>query len=121
MSVPRDNALVDQPLISGSGERRGRASNRQTLYFQSHPTDTDRDYLYDVFRTVAQLPAVTKLYDEAHNLDLVAFTTLDPNGPPIVWIRVGNTTRRALLAWFAPLLPQIEQAIASGEKLIEVT
>ncbi|MGR9105353.1 MAG: BREX-2 system adenine-specific DNA-methyltransferase PglX, partial [Gammaproteobacteria bacterium] len=62
-----DNGLVDEPLISGPGERRARASDRQTLYFQSHPTDTDRDYLYDVFRAVAGLPAVARLYDEAHN------------------------------------------------------
>ena len=62
-----DNTLVDGPLISGPGERRGRAADRQTLYFQSHPTDTDRDYLYDVFRTVGCLPAVAKLYDEMHN------------------------------------------------------
>ena len=62
-----DNGLVDEPLISGPGEKRGRASDRQTLYFQSHPTDTDRDYLYDVFRSVAGLLAVAKLYDEAHN------------------------------------------------------
>jgi hypothetical protein len=63
-----DNGLVDDPLLSGPGDRRGRAADRQTLYFQSHPTDTDRDYLYDVFRFVAGLPAVTKLYDHAHNL-----------------------------------------------------
>jgi hypothetical protein len=62
-----DNALVDGPLISGPGERRGRAPDRQTLYFQSHPTDTDRDYLYNVFRTVGRLPTVAKLYDEVHN------------------------------------------------------
>lgn len=62
-----DNGLVDDPLVSGPGESRSRASDRQTLYFQSHPTDTDRDYLYDVFRTVAGLSAVAKLYDEAHN------------------------------------------------------
>jgi hypothetical protein len=62
-----DNGLVDDPLISGPDDKRSHASDRQTLYFQSHPTDTDRDYLYDVFRTVARLPAVAKLYDEAHN------------------------------------------------------
>ena len=62
-----DNGLIDEPLISGPGVRQGRASDRQTLYFQSHPTDTDRDYLYDVFRTIEQLPAVARLYDESHN------------------------------------------------------
>jgi predicted nuclease of predicted toxin-antitoxin system len=26
-------------------------------------------------------------------------------GPAIVWLRIGNTSKRALLNWFAPLLP----------------
>lgn len=40
--------------------------------------------------------------------------------PVIVWLRIGNTSRRALLQWFEPLLPQIESLIAQGERLIEV-
>ena len=40
--------------------------------------------------------------------------------PAIVWLRIGNTSRRALLEWFAPLLPQIEAQLELGEKLIEV-
>ena len=62
-----DNGLVDEALLSGSGERREQASERQMQYFQRHPTDSDRDYLYDVFRTVQTLPAVAGLFDEAHN------------------------------------------------------
>ncbi len=62
-----DNGLVDEALLSGPGERREQASERQMQYFQRHPTDSDRDYLYDVFRTVQTLPAVAGLFDEAHN------------------------------------------------------
>jgi len=40
--------------------------------------------------------------------------------PVIVWLRIGNTSRRALLAWFRPLLPQIEALLENGERLIEV-
>jgi len=40
--------------------------------------------------------------------------------PVILWLRIGNTSRRALLAWFEPLLPQIEEMICRGERLIEV-
>ena len=40
--------------------------------------------------------------------------------PIIVWLRVRNVSRQALLAWFEPLIPQIEHLIASGEMLIEV-
>lgn len=92
-----DNALVDEPLISGPGERRGRASDRQTLYFQSYPTDTDRDYLYDVFRTVAQLPAVAKLYDEVHNL---------------LWVYgISGDAAKALIAFWRQVIPETGELV----------
>jgi predicted nuclease of predicted toxin-antitoxin system len=40
--------------------------------------------------------------------------------PKIVWLRIGNTSRRALLAWFRPLIPQITALIERGERLIEI-
>lgn len=40
--------------------------------------------------------------------------------PSIVWLRIGNASRRALLEWFEPLFPQIEAQLEQGEKLIEV-
>ena len=43
-----------------------------------------------------------------------------PTGPAIVWLRIGNTSKQALLKWFAPLLPRIESALAAGEKIVEV-
>lgn len=42
------------------------------------------------------------------------------SAPVIVWLRVGNCSRRALLNWFAPLLPDLIKRIESGEGLIEV-
>jgi predicted nuclease of predicted toxin-antitoxin system len=42
------------------------------------------------------------------------------SAPVIVWLRVGNTSRKALLRWFEPLLPQIVQLIDQGDRLIEV-
>src|SRR4029453_6168751 len=62
-----DNSLVEEALLSGPGERRSQAADRQILYFQQHPLDNDRDYLYDIFRAVQRLPAVAKLFDEHHN------------------------------------------------------
>jgi predicted nuclease of predicted toxin-antitoxin system len=44
-----------------------------------------------------------------------------PTGPAIVWLRIGNTSRKALLTWFASMLPKIETALASGEKIVEVS
>ncbi len=45
---------------------------------------------------------------------------LGGSAPVVVWIRVGNTTRRALLDWFAPLVDRLIAMIDSGERLIEL-
>ena len=62
-----DNGLVDAALIAGPGDRNARAEDRQTLYFRARPTDSDRDYLLDVFAEVARLPGIGRLYDRVHN------------------------------------------------------
>lgn len=41
-------------------------------------------------------------------------------GPPVVWIRLRNTRRWVLLAWFEAALPRILSALERGETLIEV-
>lgn len=41
-------------------------------------------------------------------------------GPAIVWLRIGNTSNRALLAWLLPLWPDIVSRIESGDSLVEV-
>jgi len=42
-------------------------------------------------------------------------------GPAVVWIRLPNTRRRDLLAWFESILPDILAALERGDTLIEVT
>jgi uncharacterized protein (DUF433 family) len=42
------------------------------------------------------------------------------DGPSIVWVRVGNTSRRDLLPWFRFRLPAIVDALHRGEALIEI-
>ncbi len=42
------------------------------------------------------------------------------SSPAVVWLRLGNVSRRALLERLQPLLPEIEAAISRGERLIEV-
>jgi len=41
-------------------------------------------------------------------------------GPSVVWIRKGNTRRVDLLIWLERLLPSIEAAVQSGERVIEL-
>lgn len=62
-----DNRLIDPPRLSGPGDRRKRAEDEHTLYFQQHPTLSDREYLQWVFEQVAQLPAMKELFDKRHN------------------------------------------------------
>jgi predicted nuclease of predicted toxin-antitoxin system len=45
---------------------------------------------------------------------------LSKTGPAVVWIRLHNTRRVALLAWFEMALPEILAALARGETLIEM-
>lgn len=52
--------------------------------------------------------------------DFVRLHFIEPEGSAVVWIRVGNTRKQALLEWFSPLFPQILKALQQGEKLIEI-
>ncbi|MCW2813081.1 MAG: hypothetical protein JWN84_536 [Nocardioides sp.] len=40
--------------------------------------------------------------------------------PAVVWVRVGNTRRAAILVWFEPLIQQIVEMVDSGNRLIEL-
>jgi predicted nuclease of predicted toxin-antitoxin system len=41
-------------------------------------------------------------------------------GPSVVWLRLGNASTRALLAWLEPSLSLIVKKLEDGERLIEV-
>ncbi|NBC15444.1 MAG: hypothetical protein GVY09_19295 [Gammaproteobacteria bacterium] len=49
--------------------------------------------------------------------DFVHLRGIDPAGPVVVWVRLGNTTRRALLDPFAGVWPHLEHALSAGERL----
>ena len=42
------------------------------------------------------------------------------SGPVIVWLRVGNTSNRALRLWLEPRLPGVVQLVSQGSRLVEV-
>jgi predicted nuclease of predicted toxin-antitoxin system len=42
------------------------------------------------------------------------------SGPSVVWLRIGNSSKRALLIWIEPLLPVILQKLQQGDRLIEL-
>jgi len=52
--------------------------------------------------------------------DFVVRRILSIKGPVVVWLRVGNCSNAALLAWFAPVWNSIHSKLQAGEILIEV-
>lgn len=52
--------------------------------------------------------------------DFAARSQLDPAGPVVVWLRLGNSSNAALQAWLEPRLPGIVQLVAQGSRLVEV-
>jgi predicted nuclease of predicted toxin-antitoxin system len=70
----------------------------------------------DIWRIAGERGAVLITKDE-DSADLVVLGAADV---AVVWIRTGNTTRRALVDWFEPLVDRIVATIEDGEKLIEL-
>jgi predicted nuclease of predicted toxin-antitoxin system len=52
--------------------------------------------------------------------DFARRSTVAQVGPRIVWLRMGNFRRQALLSWFAIAFPGIVVELQRGEQLIEV-
>jgi hypothetical protein len=92
-----DNGLVDEVLLSGPGERRRQAAERQMGYFRQRPTDSDRDYLYEVFRAVARLPAVTPLFDTQHN--------------PVWSYGISGDAAKELIAFWRQVVPETGELV----------
>jgi predicted nuclease of predicted toxin-antitoxin system len=70
----------------------------------------------DLWRYALEHEAVIVTKDEGF-ADMVAIAS---NSPSVVWVRVGNTRRALLVAWFEPLSEQIVTMVESGDRLIEL-
>jgi predicted nuclease of predicted toxin-antitoxin system len=53
--------------------------------------------------------------------DFVTRVLATETGPSVIWLRLGNTSRGALLSWLDAQWPTIENALKRGERLVEVT
>lgn len=51
--------------------------------------------------------------------DFVERSLDSAEGPPVVWLRIGNCTNRVLFAWLEPLLPEILRQLESGQRIVE--
>lgn len=52
--------------------------------------------------------------------DFTLLQALDPTGPAVVWIRIGNAVRSVLLGRLPGIWPSVVSAIERGEKVIEI-
>ena len=57
----------------------------------------------ELWRYALEHGAVIVTKDE----DFADMAALGGNAPTIVWVRVGNTRRAALLSWFEPLIDEV--------------
>jgi predicted nuclease of predicted toxin-antitoxin system len=106
--------LVDAQLppalakwLTGKGHAAGHVGDNG---MQASPDTAIWDY---AMREGAEI--VTKDEDFAQRKNMTE------KGPMVVWIRLPNTRRRDLLAWFETVLPDILVALERGDTLIEVT
>jgi len=70
----------------------------------------------DIWRNAHEMNACIVTKDE----DFVLLHAIDRGGPPVVWIRIGNTTRDALIHRLSPLWPGVVAALERGETIVEV-
>jgi hypothetical protein len=61
-----DNGLVDDPLLSGAGDRRAIAQDHRQLHLRQHHADSDRECLLAVFDRYRHLPGLGEILG-AHN------------------------------------------------------
>lgn len=52
--------------------------------------------------------------------DFVEHSLGNAASPPIVWLRIGNCTNRALFEFLEPLLPEVARRLEAGHRVIEV-
>ncbi len=105
--------LVDAQLPPALARWLGEHGHSATPVRELGLRDSDDGSIWN-FVTAGGWTVITK--DE----DFVARCLGDPAAPPVVWLRRGNCTNRALFAWLEPLLADIESRLNQGEKLVEV-
>lgn len=70
----------------------------------------------DIWQYALDRKAVIVTKDE----DFADMIAIGREAPAVVWVRVGNTRRADLLAWFEPLIGQLVSMLEAGEQLIEL-
>ncbi len=52
--------------------------------------------------------------------DFFYLATADSSGPTLIWVRLGNCRKAALLSAFDGILPKLLEALSSEQRIIEI-
>jgi predicted nuclease of predicted toxin-antitoxin system len=70
-----------------------------------------------IWAHAATMGAVLVTKDE----DFVMMRVLDDSGPAVLWVRIGNTSKRALIERFNEQFPTIIASLQRGDTIIEMS
>ena len=105
--------LIDAQLPPALAHWLARQGHQEAHVFECFPPGIADSAIW---LEALRLDAVILTKDEDFHLRALQIE----RGPQVVWLRVGNTSNRALMEWFLPLWPQIVEALENGERVIEV-
>ncbi len=94
-----DNDLLDAPLIAGTDSRGQSAVARQDAFYLEHPTDSDNDYLRDVFAAAGRLPGLSDVFKVQRSL-LAAPVSADMGKQLVRLFRATDADSGALIHHF---------------------
>ena len=106
--------LVDAQLPPGVAKWLRERGHVAEHVFDRFPPNVSDASIWDY---AAQNSAVVVSKDQ----DFATRVLLTPTGPAVVWLRVGNTSKTALLGWMTGQWPIVEAALQRGDRLVEVT
>lgn len=105
--------LIDAQLPPGLARR---LTSRGYLAEHVNRIDLGVATDYAIWRYAAQNGSTLVTKDE----DFVALANRGISGPQVIWIRMGNISNDALWRAIDPQLDEIIQALADGERIVEV-
>ena len=107
------NFLIDAQLPPALARWIGSQGHQATHVFEVGLQAAEDEPIWEHAR---KMEAVIVSKDE----DFLDRWLLSDKPVPLVWIRKGNCSNRALLAWLEPLWPDAMRRLEQGEQLIEL-
>jgi predicted nuclease of predicted toxin-antitoxin system len=98
------------PAMVNFLEARGHVAEHVSMRFPPGTTD----------ETIWQYAASNEAIIVSKDEDFSVFISMRHTGPSLLWLRMGNTSNRALLTALATIWDDIENALKRGDRLIEV-